>query len=204
MHPDNYGHIVTHVGMNLDEQLKRFELFENNDQKFWEEVTGGAEPEPPRSVLNGDARMKLHEDMVVKNEIVDSLFEEDFSSAEDADIIRDLEKKLESLGLDPALATQMLKQSRAASGPRTTAAAQPLSVIPAKRWQEAKRLLNEDAKRMAKLLLNRTDLKPVGAELPYKLKPSIGATNNFVAAFQMVNEGLAKRIANGKKSRCAA
>jgi hypothetical protein len=187
--------------MNLDEQLKRFKLFENDDQKFWEEVTGGAEPEPPRDVVNGDARMKLDEDMVVNSEIVDSLFEEDFSSAEDADIVRDLEKKLESLGLDPALAAQMLKQSRAPSRPRTTAAAQPFSVLPAKRWQEAKRLLNEEAKRTAKLLLNRTDLKPAGAELPYRLKPSIGATSNFVAAFQMVNEGLAKRMANGKKKR---
>jgi hypothetical protein len=28
-----------------------------------------------------------------------------------------------------------------------------------------------------------------------------GATSNFVAAFQMVNEGLAKRIASGKKKR---
>jgi excisionase family DNA binding protein len=201
MHPDNYGHIVTHIGMNLDEQLKKFKLFENDDQKFWEDVTGGAEPELPRQVLNGDARMKLHEDMVVNREIVDSLFEEDFASAEDADIVRDLEKKLESLGLDPALAAEMLKKSRVSSGPRTTAAAQPFSVLPAKRWQEAKRLLNEEAKRTAKLLLNRTDLQPAGAELPYKLKPSIGATNNFVAAFQMVNEGLAKRIANGKRKR---
>jgi DNA repair protein RadD len=201
MHPDNYGHIVTHVGMNLDEQLKRFKLFENDDQKFWEEVSGGAEPEPARHVLDGEARMKLHEDMVVKREIVDSLFEEDFSSAEDADIIRDLEKKLESLGLDPTLAAQMLKQSQAASGSRTTVAAQPFSVIPAKRWQEAKRLLNEEAKRTAKLLLNRTDLKPVGGEIPYKLKPTIGATNNFVAAFQMVNEGVAKKVGNGRKKR---
>ncbi len=71
----------------------------------------------------------------------------------------------------------------------------------ARRWQEAKRLLNEEAKRTAKLLLNRTDLKPAGVELPYKLKPSIGATSNFVAAFQMVNEAVTKRVANGKKKR---
>ena len=102
-HPDNYGHIVTHVGMNLDELLKRFKLFENDDQKFWEEVTGGKEPDPPTNVLDGNARMKLHEDMVVQSEIVDQLFEEDFATAEDADIQHDLEKKLEVLGLDPGL-----------------------------------------------------------------------------------------------------
>ena len=85
-HPDNYGHIVTHIGMNVDELLKRFKLFENDDQRFWEEVTGGKEPDPPKDVLEGGARMKLHEDMVVQSEFVEQLFEEDFSTAEDADI----------------------------------------------------------------------------------------------------------------------
>jgi len=77
-HPDNYGHIVTHIGMNLDEQLKQFKQFENDDQAFWEQVTGGADPEPPQDVLSGNARMKLREDMVVNSEIVDRVFEEEF------------------------------------------------------------------------------------------------------------------------------
>lgn len=199
-HPDNYGHIVTHVGLNLDEQLKKFRQFENDDQKFWEEVTGGKEPEPPRNVSTGEARMKLHEDMVVHNEIVEHLFEEDFSTAEDIDIIRDLEKKLESLGLDPSLARQVLERSHTqAKTARLTDAAQPFSVLPQRQWQEAKTRLNEEAKRTAKLLLNRTGLRPEGVELPFKLKPGIGAKSNFVAAFQMVNETIMKRVGNGKK-----
>lgn len=198
-HPDNYGHIVTHVGLNLDEQLKKFKQFENDDQKFWEEVTNGKEPELPRKVLDGDARLKLHEDMIVNSEIVDRLFEEDFSTAEDADIIRELEKKLESLGMDPALARQIYERNRnQENGPRVTAAAQPFSIVPAKQWQELRKRLDEEAKRTAKLLLNRTDLRPEGRELPFKLKPGIGANNNFVAAFQMVNEKIAK-VAGGKK-----
>jgi DNA repair protein RadD len=197
-HPDNYGHIVTHVGLNLDEQLKRFKQFENDDQKFWEEVTGGKEPDPPREVMEGYARMKLHEGMVVQNEIVDQLIEEEFTSAEDADIEQDLEKKLEALGLDSTLARKVIEQSRASQ--RSVApAAEPFAVIPARQWQEAKKRLNEEAKRTAKLLLNRTDLKLVGVELPYKLKPGIGAKNNFIAAFQMVNEQLARRIGDGRK-----
>lgn len=199
-HPDNYGHIVTHVGLNLDEQLKRFKEFENDDQKFWEEVTGGKEPEPPRDVTDGGARMKLHEDMVVNSEIVDRVFEEDFSTAEDKDILEDLEKKLEALGLDPTLAPKFLAAGRSgAGGSRTTPAAQPFSVIPAKQWEEAKKRLNEEAKRTAKLLLNRTELKPEGLELPFKLKPGIGGKNNFIAAFQMVNGDISKRVAPGKK-----
>lgn len=199
-HPDNYGHIVTHVGLNLDELLQQFKQFENDDQKFWEMVTGGKEPEPPHGVTDGDARMKLHEDMVVSREIVDRLFEEDFSTAEDADIVQELEKKLESLGLDSTLARQMLEQSRSRPrGQRTAAAAAPFSVIPAKKWQELRKRLDEEAKRTAKLVLNRTGLKPEGVDLPFKLKPGLGGKNNFIAAFQMVNEGISKRVAAGRK-----
>lgn len=199
-HPDNYGHIVTHVGLNLDEQLKQFKLFENDDQKFWETVTGGQEPEPPRDVVAGDARMKLHEDMVVSSEIVDRVFEEEFSTAEDADILQELEKKLESLGLDSTLARQMLEKSRGQSDGRQVASpAAAFSVIPAKKWKEVRKRLDEESRRTAKLVLNRTGLKPEGLELPHKLKPGIGAKSNFIAAFQMVNEGIGKRIATGRK-----
>lgn len=52
-HPDNYGHIVTHSGMNLDERLKEFKLFEKDDQQFWERVIGGKDPEVPRDVKSG-------------------------------------------------------------------------------------------------------------------------------------------------------
>jgi excisionase family DNA binding protein len=199
-HPDNYGHIVTHVGMNLDELLKRFRLFENDDQKFWEEVTGGMEPEPPAAVLDGSARMKLHEDMVVRREIVEQLFEEEFTTAEDADIQRDLEKKLDALGLDPRLAEQVVQKSRSdALGPALAPAAQPFSKIPAKQWKEAKRRLDEEAHRTAKILLNRVDIKPEGVEIPRKLKPEIGAINNSIAAYMMVNTSIAKIVGDGRK-----
>ena len=199
-HPDNYGHIVTHVGMNLDEQLKRFKQFENDDQAFWEEVTGGGEPDPPRDVLSGQARMKLREDMVVNSEIVDRVFEEEFTTAEDADIVADLERKFESLGLDPALAKEVVKKSASAKPQLSQAdAAQPFAVLPLKQWQEGKKRLNEEAKRTANLLLNRCGLTPAGVEIPRKLKPNIGAQNNFVAALQMVNEQVDQRFGAGRK-----
>lgn len=199
-HPDNYGHIVTHVGLNLDEQLKRFKLFENDDQAFWEEVTGGGEPDPPQDVLSGKARMRLREDMVVNSEIVDRVFEEEFTTAEDADIVADLEQKFESLGLDPALAQEVVKKSASAKPQLGQSdAAQPFAVLPLRQWQESKKRLNEEAKRTANLLLNRCALAQGGVEIPRKLKPGLGAKNNFVGALQMVNEQLDKRVGRGRK-----
>jgi hypothetical protein len=144
--------------------------------------------------------MKLHEDMVVNSEIVDRVFEEEFTTAEDADIVAELERKFESLGLDPALARGVVKNSAAAKPQMTESdAAQPFAILPLKQWQESKKRLNEEAKRTATLLLNRCGLIPAGVDIPRKLKPNLGAKNNFVAALQMVNEQLDKRIGKARK-----
>ncbi len=52
-HPDNMGYIITHLGMNLDQRLKEFKLFENDDKAFWEKVIGGEDPETPKKVREG-------------------------------------------------------------------------------------------------------------------------------------------------------
>jgi DNA repair protein RadD len=143
--------------------------------------------------------MKLREEMVVNSEIVYRVFEEEFTTAEDADIVADLERKFESLGLDPALAKDVVKKSSAAKPQlKESDAAKPFAVLPLKQWQEGKKRLNEEAKRTATLLLNRCGLLPAGVEIPRKLKPNIGAQNNFVAGLQMVNEQLDKRIGAGR------
>lgn len=198
-HPDNYGHIVTHVGMNLDVLLEKFKQFENDDQRFWEEVIGGHEPDPPAAVLAGRTRMKLHEDMVVQHEFVENLFEEDFVTAEDSDIQLDLEIKLEALGLDPRLARQVIEKSRSERGPVVTPAAQPFSKIPARQWKEARKRLDEEAKRTARVLLNRVGLAPGGIELPRRLIPEIGASTNFIAALTMVNTDIKKMVGDGRE-----
>ena len=144
--------------------------------------------------------MKLHEYMVVNNEIVDRVFEEEFTTAEDADIVAELEKKFASLGLDPALAKDVVRKS-ASERPALaqSGSAQPFAVLPMREWQESKKRLNEEAKRTANLLLNRCNLVQGGAELARKLKPNLGARNDFVAALTMVNETIDKRFGHDRK-----
>ena len=52
-HPDNVGHIVTHLGMNLDQLLQEFKQFERDDKAFWQSVIGSSEPEAPQSTSGG-------------------------------------------------------------------------------------------------------------------------------------------------------
>lgn len=190
-HPDNYGHIVTHAGMNLDERLKEFKQFENDDQKFWESVIGGEEPEPPKQVVSGEARLRLSETAVANYEIVDSLIEEEFTSAEDEDLIRELEAKLESLGLDPSDAREMVLKK---SGERKiSAAAEPFQILPQREWEQLRKGLQNGVNRAANLLTNRLEIGRAGRDL---VNNGVTAQNNFVACVTLINKEI--KILNDK------
>ena len=187
-HPDNYGHIVTHAGMNLDKRLEEFKLFEKDDQKFWENVIGGEEPEPPKKVTSGEARMRVSEPVLAKSEIVDSLIEEDFITPEDEDLIRELEIKLESLGLDPSRAKEMVlgKQKER----KFSEAAEPYQVLPQREWEQLKKGLRDKVNRAANLLMNRLEIQKHGRDLVNKGVP---ANNNLVAGITLINQELKKK-----------
>src|SRR5690606_32111277 len=148
-HPDNVGHIITHLGMNLDERLKEFKEFENDDQSFWDKVIGGEEPETSIEVREGNTRLQAGERVVVHNEIVESLLKEDFTANEDKEVLADLQERLTLYGLDSSQAEAMFK---AAQQPpiRKRSASEPFPKQPQKEWEEAKRRLFEQAQRLAK------------------------------------------------------
>jgi hypothetical protein len=199
-HPDNMGHIVTHLGMNLDEQLKEFKQFENDDKAFWEKVTGGEDPEVSKAVLDGTARRRVGEsEVVVNGEIVDALWEEDFTTAEDKHVIEELRAKLKALGLDPDQAEAVVKSSRAEGMTRKTPTAE-FPVQPHLEWKESRKRLNEQANRTAGILLNNVDLKPIGTEIGYKYTTlGVRAQNNYVAALMMVNGEIDKKLGKDRK-----
>lgn len=186
-HPDNYGHVVTHAGMNLDVRLQEFKLFENDDQKFWDTVISGEEPAVSEHVASGSARMRLSEPAVANYEIVDSLIEEEFTTAEDEDIIRELEEKFESLGVDPSSARDIVlngKKNRILSP-----AAEPFKILPQTEWEQLKKGLNEQVNRTANLLINRLEIQRSGRDIVTKGVP---AGNNFIACVTLLNKELKK------------
>ena len=193
-HPDNVGHIVTHLGMNLDERLKEFKQFENDDQAFWDKVISGNEPEVPTSVLDGSARLTADEQIVVHREIVDSLWEEDFTTVEDQQIVEDLRERLKLFGLDPDQAEEIVKKAQRGAV-RKQAPSEPFLVQPQREWRETKKRLYEQAQRIAKLLLNHFGLLMTGTELTYKYKSlNISGKNNYVSALMMVNHEINRRL----------
>lgn len=199
-HPDNLGHIVTHLGMNLDQRLKEFKQFENDDQSFWDKVIGGEEPEVSRDVLNGSTRLRAGEKVVVHNEIVDAIWEEDFTTVEEQHIIEELRERLKLLGLDESQAEGIVKSSQNPSLTKV-APAEPFLVQPQKEWEEAKKRLHEQAQRLAKILLNHVQLDMNGLEIPRKYASlKLTGKNNYISALMMVNVEFNKRLGKSRNS----
>jgi DNA repair protein RadD len=181
-HPDNYGYVVTHVGLNVDKQLADFRDMEREDKAFFEDLISGAEPELPPEVLSGTARMKLGSDMVVHQEVVSDFFEEDFLRSDDEAIYDELRAHAESLGLDAEAVVEAARKKEVEKVRRVKASA-PFPVVPQAERREARKRLREEANRTAKLLLNRLGLDYGSRELAFKYAPGVTGSN-FVAAVQ--------------------
>lgn len=200
-HPDNLGHIVTHIGMNLDKRLNEFKQFEKDDEAFWEKVIGGEEPEVPAAVRAGNTRLSAAESsVIVHGEIVDSLWEEDFSSMEDQQIIDDLRERMKLLGLDPSQAEEIVKKSKA-GGITKLPAAEVFPIQPQRELKESKKRVYEQGSRLAKILLNNVKLDINGKEIPYKYT-SLGMSgrSNLIAAIMMVNHEINKRLGKPREN----
>lgn len=203
-HPDNLGHIVTHLGMNLDQRLKEFKQFEKDDQAFWEKVIGGDDPEVPKETREGKTRLRNQESgVIISDEIVEALWEEEFTTAEDKHIIEDLRERLKSLGLDPDQAEEIVKNSRQ-KGVIKQKPTEPFSIQPQQKLEELRTRLDERAKRTASILLNHVKLDHAGTELPYKYKSlKARSPNNFVSALILTNNEINKRL-NKSRSLCTS
>ena len=202
-HPDNLGHIVTHLGMNLDQRLKEFKQFENDDEAFWETVIDGEDPEVPQAVRLGHTRRTIEGTTIpINNEIVDSLWEEDFTTVEDAQILEELRSKLKSLGLDPVGAEALVKNRP--TGMTQVTASGPFVVQPHKKWEEAKKRLNERVQSTAKIILNNVELQLAGREIPFRYTSlGIPAGSNFIAALMMVNNEVDKKLGGKDRKDCS-
>lgn len=200
-HPDNRGYVVTHTGMNLDRLADDFRELERGDQQLLARLLGGEDPEPPDSVVEGRARMKIHPDMAVHNEIVEQLFEDEFLDADDELVFAELRRNAELMGLDGDVLVAAARASRNSGGRQVAAAPAPFPVNPQRARVEARKRLTESVKTTARVLLNRVDLSPGGHELSRALVPTLTGPN-FVAALQLLHSRVnrALGITSGEKS----
>jgi superfamily II DNA or RNA helicase len=201
-HPDNRGFIVTHIGLNLDKQFDDFKQLDKEDQNYFEDLIKGKEPELPESVLNGTARERLREDMIVNNEIIESFLEEGFLNQDDTELQKALKAAAESLGYDPEDLEDYLNKIRTDRF-RTAKVSGSFPIMPQQQRKEARKRLNERTKYAAKILLNRLELPMGGNELAFKYTKGRVQGANFPAAVQLISHEINKLfgIESGERAR---
>ena len=192
-HPDNFGNIVTHLGLNLDKQMEDFRQIDREDEKFFRDLLEGKEPDLPQEVLDGSARMRVAEQMVVQNEIVDNFLIEDFIDSDDTVLQEELQSVAETLGFDTEGLIEFLKKKKTERF-KTTPASAPFPNNPQSKRIEARKRLNEVTKRNANIILNRLGLSRQGSEFQYKFAPGRVSGINFVAAVQLIYHEVHKRL----------
>lgn len=189
--PDNYGYIVTHVGMNLDALVEDFKLFEKDDAEFWAHINGGLEQEPPLARGGGGGRRSIKPPLVVHNEIADSLYEEALVDDEE-ERLEELRAQLEALGYDSSYADKIIQAKRSVDS-GLTEAADPLTVQPQKELERLRKQLDIEIRAKAKTVLTNTGLHIAGRDMR-KLMPEVNAANNLVAAIVMLNRNVKQKV----------
>jgi hypothetical protein len=98
------------------------------------------------------------------------------------------------LGLDPSEVEEIVRRAKP-QGIRKRPASEEFPVQPQRALEEARKRVNEQSNRLAKLLLNHVDLQMAGREIPYKFTQlKLTGRTNFIAAVTMVNHEINKRL----------
>lgn len=201
-HPDNYGYIVTHAGMNLDMLLDDFQLFEKDDEDFWAQISAGLEQEPPIERGTGGGRQTIKPPLVVHGEIANSLYEETFVDDEE-ERLEELRSQLEALGYDRSYADKIIQAKKHVDSGYVPAV-DPIAVQPQRELERLRRQLDIEIRSKSKAIIANARLSIVGRDIPTRLMPGIPAANNLIATIVLLNKSVKEKINNSSRDNWSA
>lgn len=201
-HPDNFGYIVSHVGLNNDAHWQDFREFDLEDQallKLW--LQGKSGPEPATGE-EGEPR-RFDEGMRVQNEIVSHFIGSLFLDPDD-DRVLDLIVKQKIPGTPFTVGDlksrdelrAMLKQKRREHEVRPRS----IPVSPQRRRQEARRRLAERANSVVNRIIRDLGFGPDGRDVGTATGSGRGASN-VMAVTKLLNDAINASIGIEKKQR---
>lgn len=166
-HPDNQGHIVSHVGLNNDARWAEFRELDLDDQALvrgW--VAGNTDNDGED---NGEPRARRFDDgMLVDNEILTDFVEQTYLDPTDDRVLDELLNREVAPGfrlgdlIDREQLRQRLMAQQAAAAPPAPA---PIPVSPQRQRQSARTRVNDRTKSVANRILADLDLPPRGHQL---------------------------------------
>jgi excisionase family DNA binding protein len=201
-HPDNFGYIVSHVGLNNDAHWQDFREFDLEDQallKLWLEgkALGEDLSEEGGQPRRFDAGMQVQDEII--SHFIGSLFLDP-----DDDRVLDLIFKQKIPGTPFTVGDlksreelrEMLRAKRREHEHRSEA----IPVSPQRRRRAAKQRLAERTNSVVARVLRDLNLSLVGREVGHAV-PKVGGSDNRTAVTRLLNLAINDSIGISKKSR---
>ncbi|MFL0177003.1 MULTISPECIES: DEAD/DEAH box helicase [Mycobacteriaceae] len=202
-HPDNQGHIISHVGLNNEERWSEFRELDLDDQALihaWAngETNGDGNPDG-----DGAPRARRFDDgMLVDNEILTDFVEHTYLDPADDRVLDQLLDREVAVGIKLGdlidrgqLRTKLLAQRAATPTPTPT----PIPVSPQRQRQSAKTRVNERTRTVANRVLSELGLQ----HRRYELMAITGGRRQYNSAIviRRMNSAVNEAVGMPKGSR---
>ena len=176
-HPDNQGHVVSHVGLNNDERWSEFRELDLEDQELIHGWVAGnedadADAAPGESASEPQSR-RFDGGMLVNNEILASFIDQAYLDPSDDRVLEEMLAKEVAPGLTLGDITTMehLRTALIAKGAERPAdVPTSIPVSPQRRRQAARKRLNQRVGSVANRLLDELVLPRQGRQLAKVIK----------------------------------
>lgn len=200
-HLDNHAFIVSHVGLNIDEQWEDFRELDFDDQRMIGEWISKEENDADFDAGKGRPR-RFDQGMLVNDEIIGEFIEKSFLDPEDDRVLdeflnRDIGGGIRLGDLLPREELRERLRNHQQSEPAQFVA---VPVQPQRRRAQARRRLNERARSVAARVLQDLKLSPAGREVGRAIEPR-RRTDNRAAMIQLMNQRVNARIGIGPAQR---
>lgn len=176
-HPDNQGHVVSHVGLNNDERWSEFRELDLEDQELIHGWVAGnedadADAAPGESASEPQSR-RFDGGMLVNNEILASFIDQAYLDPSDDRVLEEILAKEVAPGLTLGDITTMEQLRTALIAKRAERPADvptSIPVSPQRRRQAARKRLNQRVGSVANRLLDELVLPRQGRQLAKVIK----------------------------------
>lgn len=193
-HPDNQGHVVSHVGLNNDERWSEFRELDLDDQELIHGWIAGNEGEPAEST-GGPRSRRFDQDMLVNNEILSSFIDQAYLDPTDDRVLEEMLAREVAPGLKfgdfttlEQLRTALL--AKQAEQPADMPTAIPVS--PQRRRQSARKRLNQRVGSVANRVLDELVLPRQGRQLAKVVKGPMGPNTQVVT--RLLNKAVSDEV----------
>lgn len=194
-HPNNQGHVVSHIGLNNDERWSEFRELDLEDQELIQGWIAGNDPDPePGDVGEGQPR-RFDNGMLVNNEILASFIDQTYLDPTDDRVLDEFLDKEVAPGLqlrDVTTIEQLRAGLLAQQAARPADVPTPIPVSPQRRRKSARTRLNQRVGSVANRVLDELGLPRAGRQLAKTVRGPMQA--NIKVVTRLLNKAVRDEV----------